>query len=182
MGRRKRNRHLWHMTRRKKTLEVVKSIEEEEEDAFYLLVDESGFTLPYQFRHWKAHFKNRKSFLEEACRWIKGEYDGTPKRVITDVECGRGSYNTDLTKNGYVALEDRELYQGEHLDSEDWAGYGMDDYQWSNPKPQKKKWTAGVGYQYANSYWQGTLFNKKLPLTPEIRAPEGLSGKALVVL
>lgn len=185
MGRRKRNRHLWQMTKQKKSLQVVKTMEEEEEDAFYLLVDEGGFTLPYQFRNWKAHFKTRASFLEKAARWLKGEYDGMPKRVITDVECGRESYNALMIKNGQVSPESRRLYDGEHNPAEhieeDWSGYENDDFQWSNA-PVKKKWSQGVGYRYMGSHYQGYLFNKELPLKPEIEAPSGQSGKNLVVL
>lgn len=160
---------------------MVKTVEEEEEEAFYMLVDEGGFTLPFPFRNWKAHFKTRSSFLSEAAKWLKAEYDGTPKRVITDVECGRGCYNSELIKNGQVTHEDRILYEGEHEDVADWSGYGSDDYEWSTP-PQRKKWTQGVGYQTPRSYYQSTLWQKKLPLTPVIEAPSGQSGKMLVVL
>lgn len=182
MGRRKRNRHRWQMTRQRQSLEVVRTDEEMEEDAFFLLVDESGFTLPHVFRDWKKYFVSRTSFLEEACRWIKAEFDGMSVRVITDVECGRGSYNSNRIRNGQVSPEDRILYEGEHHDVEEFGW--SEDYEWVNP-PQRQgpKWVKGQGYTFPKNYWEnGTLFSKELPLEPVISAPEGISGKNLVVL
>lgn len=174
MGRRKRNRHLWNMTKRKQEKAQVKTNEEEEEEAFYNLVDDSGFTLPHEFRNWKAHFKSRKSFLEEACCWIKGQYDGIDIQVIPDVQKNLNSYNTQLVKNGCVTEFDEFLYDREDIN---YSYDEMDIYMGRYTK--RPKWRPGVGY---TNYWQGTLFNRQLPLTPKIEAPTGLSGKKLVVL
>jgi hypothetical protein len=168
------------MTKRKQHLELVRTDEELEEEAFYALVDDSGFMLPHAFRDWKKFFVSRASFLKEATRWIKFEFDGVHVRVITDIECGRGSYNQRLIKNGQVSSEEAML---QDQDEAEFYGYG-DDYEWMRPtQPQQKQWVKGQGYTYPKNYWgNGTLFSKSLPLEPAIKAPEGVSGKNLVVL
>lgn len=174
------------MTRQREALAEERSRADLEEEAFYALVDESHFTLPFQFRNWKAHFRTQESFLAEATRWLKAEYEGTPKRVVTDVAMGRGCHNSELIKSGRVAAEDRRLYEGEDRDEpRHWSEYG-DDYEWVNPSPQQRQWVPGQGYSagggYINYWKQSELFRKTLPQTPVIEAPSGLSGKSLVVL
>jgi hypothetical protein len=173
------------MTQQRQADEKEKSRADLEEEAFFALVDESNFTLPFQFRNWKAHFKTQESFLMEATRWLKAEYEGTPKRVVTDVAMGRGCYNSELIKSGRVTAEDRRLYErGQIDDPYHWMDYG-DDCEWVNPSAQQRQWTPGEGYSkggYTNYWKQAELFRTKLPQTPVIEAPSGLSGKSLVVL
>ena len=146
-----------------------------EEEAFYEIVDEAMLTLPFQFRNWKAHFTSQESFLAEASAWIHAEFEGMPKRVVTDVAMGRGCFNTELIKNGRVSSDDGILY----IDEEDQSSRWGDEYEWVNPPQTKREWVKGRGYV---NYWQPNLFRRQLPLEPEIEAPNGISGKNLVVL
>lgn len=146
------------MGRRKKRKKgFIKTKEErldEREDLLKDLRREHGFMELWQFIHWERYYRNKESYLEAFENWLEAKMrnPSAPVRPVTDVDLKLMPQYAHQVPAHVPAKEYGKNY---------WQGSWNDDVD------------DGMG---------GYLFREKLPLTPRIAAPSGLSGAELFVL